>query len=89
MYLSAPDLSSGMWDLISQLGTKLVSPALEGKFLTTGPPGKSPPHIFDLASLNILKQIPNIITWLNTSTCVSENSKYFSFLDPSQVTKQN
>ena len=75
-----------MWDLISQTGTKLVSPALEGKFLTTGPPGKSLSHIFDLASLNVLKQIPNIIRWLNTSTCVSENFKYFSFLDPALVT---
>ena len=28
--------------LVSQPGFELASPALEGRFLTTGPPGKSP-----------------------------------------------
>ena len=32
---------AGMWDL-PRSGIKPVSPALVGKFLTTGPPGKSP-----------------------------------------------
>ena len=32
----------GMWDLDPPLGIKPASPALEGKVLTTGLPGKSP-----------------------------------------------
>ena len=36
-------LSCGMWDL-PRPGTELVSPALQGEFLTTGPPRK--PHSF-------------------------------------------
>ena len=30
-----------MWDLVPQPGIELISPALEGRFLTTGSPGKS------------------------------------------------
>ena len=33
--------SYGMWDLVPQPGIKPTSLALEGGFLTTGPPGKS------------------------------------------------
>ena len=32
--------------LVSQPGAEFMSPALEGRFLTTGPPGKSPPSHF-------------------------------------------
>ena len=38
-------LSHGTWDLPRPV-TKPVSPALAGKFLTTGPPGKSLKIIF-------------------------------------------
>ena len=31
----------GMWDLSSQPGIEPMSPTLEGRFLTTGPPGSS------------------------------------------------
>ena len=34
-------LPCGMWDLGSPPGIEPVSPALEGRFLTMGPPGKS------------------------------------------------
>ena len=34
-------LPHGMWDLFPRPGIELASPALEGGFLTTGPPGKS------------------------------------------------
>ena len=32
----------GMWDLSSQPGIKPMSPTLEGRFLTPGPPGEFP-----------------------------------------------
>ena len=32
-------VAQGMWDL-PQPGIKPLSPALQGRFLTTGPPGK-------------------------------------------------
>ena len=40
-------VAHGMWNLPGS-GIKLVSPALAGGFLTTGPPGKSsnPPFFF-------------------------------------------
>ena len=41
-------LPLGMWDL-QGLGIKPGSPVLAGGFLITGPPGKAPFHIFNLA----------------------------------------
>ena len=41
-------LPSGMWNLPGP-GTEPVSPASAGRFLTTGPPGKSPPRAIDTA----------------------------------------
>ena len=38
---------SCMWDL-PRPGIEPVSPALEGRFLTTGPPGKSLENIFNV-----------------------------------------
>ena len=35
--------------LVPQPGIKPTSPVLEGGFLTTGPPGKSPEYLFPLA----------------------------------------
>ena len=32
----------GTWDIVPRPGLEPVSPVLEGKFLTTRPPGKSP-----------------------------------------------
>ena len=36
-----------MWDLSSQPGIEPASPALEGGFFTTGPPGKAVPNILE------------------------------------------
>ena len=38
-----------MWDPLRQ-GIKIMSPALAGRFLTTGPPGEPPLLSFDLVS---------------------------------------
>ena len=35
----------GMWHLSSQPGIEPMSPALESRFLTMGPPGKSPRQV--------------------------------------------
>ena len=40
--------------LIPQPGIKPMSPALEGGFLTTGPPGKSPSGCFKIFSLSMI-----------------------------------
>ena len=37
--------------ILVQLGIKPASPALKGRFLTTGPPGKSFTGIFSLADI--------------------------------------
>ena len=43
-------LLCGMWDLPGA-GIKPVSPALAGGFITTAPPGKSPPYFFYIRSI--------------------------------------
>ena len=43
-------MPGGKWDL-SETGIKLMSPALAGGFLTTGPPGKSSEVFFFLMGL--------------------------------------
>ena len=42
IYLAAPSLSCGVWDLVPWLGIEAGPPELAGRFLTTAPPGKSP-----------------------------------------------
>ena len=43
-------LSHGMWNLSPPAGIEPTSPALEGEFLTTRPPGKSPTWLFNQSS---------------------------------------
>ena len=42
-------LPCSMWD-IPRLETELVSATLQGRFLTTGPPGKPPREVLDLST---------------------------------------
>ena len=50
------------WILSPQPGIKPVPPTLEGKVLTTGPPGKSPCWVFTVcSSLRILLKIYYLI----------------------------
>ena len=48
--------SWGTCDLSSQPGVERAPPALEGKVLTTGPPGKSQ-VVVALASIDLLSQL--------------------------------
>ena len=49
-----------MWDLSSLPGMKPVSPALEGRFLTTGPPGHSPRAAFHTLENSVFVRLPAI-----------------------------
>ena len=74
----------GMWDLPGP-GIKPVSPALAGRFLTTGPPGKSPEstlfmiHVFYLSWQGLGK-----VYWVNgcTKSTTWLNSKKIQTLGP-------
>ena len=41
------------WILVPQAGLELMAPALQGRFLTTGPPGKSLVRYFKYSSVYI------------------------------------
>ena len=44
-----------MWDLSSVIRIEPASPALQGGFLTTGPPGKLPDFVFFFFFLMVLR----------------------------------
>ena len=71
-----------MWDLVPQPGIELMSPALEGRYLTTGPPGKSHPFLFETS---LKAPFGNHNTF--SSHLQANNLMYFSYLiktlDPS------
>ena len=50
------------WDLSSLPGMKPVSPALEGRFLTTGSPGKSPRATFHTLENTVFVRLPAIVS---------------------------
>ena len=62
---------------VPRSGTEPVSPALEGKFLTTGPPGKSLSLLSVFLNHFILGKIYN---WLTVGMFWSNWSYYFMYL---------
>ena len=54
------ELFQDMWDLSSLPGMKPASPALEGRFLTTGPPGKSPRATFHALENTVFVRLPAV-----------------------------
>ena len=60
--------------LVPRPGMKPVSPAVEGKFLTTGPPGKSQEMIFFKEPWNLKNKEPGKIIWVNKYTFLLSRS---------------
>ena len=74
-------------------GTEPVSPAFEGRFLTTGPPRKPPKFLFKLSSLlkTLNLKVKNdqlqiiywrMITWCSTSKDLGPTYKYLWAITP-------
>ena len=49
-----------MWILVHRPGTEPISPAPQGRFLTTGPPGKSPKYITTSRALSHLISLTHL-----------------------------
>ena len=57
-------LPQGIWDLSSLTRDQTISPALEGRFSTTGWPGKSQWHHFNLTKLRGFHCVPStVLDW--------------------------
>ena len=61
----------GLWNLRSPMGAELVSPALAGRFLTTGSPGTAPQPPFGTALLHGAR----ISKFTHTLVCTHRNSR--------------
>ena len=78
-------LPRGMWNL-PWPEVKPVSPALEGRFLTTRPPGKSPKFTLIYPSWDLWEFKPLIMSWKFSAT-VSLNIPAMHFLYPHTETQ--
>ena len=73
---------------VSQAGTELTSPALQGRFLTTGPPGKSslPTFFFFYANIKWSFILDDVVRYLGSDNKEKHPSSpifeiiYFSFV---------
>ena len=74
-----------MWDLSSRPGIEPTSPALEGGFLTTGPPGKSLCSFFKKNNISAIKRNEIelfVVRWLDLESVIQsevsqkEKNKY-------------
>ena len=66
--------STACWILVPQPELKLVPPALQGRFLTTGPPAKSPAMTSDInyIELNQISQMKGTV--LHKTVLISDTS---------------